>query len=242
MLQAGLQTFLTINNWRASPLFIKVGANDGLTGDPCGDKLLRLERWVGHLIEPIPYVYARLKSIYSDSSRFVCHHLAISDYAGKALIYYISPEAKQEIQGLPFYWDQLASFDRTHIERVFGQDIAPYILTLEVPVVTLQDLMLQWNISNIDFLHIDTEGHDLVVLKSLQIRRCRPSVILIEVKNLSVIDQNIMEGLLLDNGYSFLFYGGNDLIAFKHWPLGICTILFGWCSVIGADLAKRIPK
>ncbi len=240
MLEAGLQRFLTINNWRAKPLFIKVGANDGLTGDPCGDRLLRHDRWVGHLIEPIPYIYSKLQSIYSDSSRFVCHQLAISHEAGKAQIYYVSPEAEYSLQELPFYWDQLASFDRFHIERVLGQDIKPYILACEVPVITLRDLVVKWNIKNINFLHIDTEGHDLVVLKSLKISpKLKPEAILVEIKNLSVLDKSILADYLLGVGYPFLFYGGNDLIAFSNNIIGSCMIVYGWIVVIGSYLIGR---
>src|ERR1700682_2727682 len=43
------------------PFFVKVGANDGSTGDPCSDVLLGRTNWKGLLIEPVPYCFDRLK-------------------------------------------------------------------------------------------------------------------------------------------------------------------------------------
>ncbi len=100
--------------------------------------------------------------------------------------------------------------------------------------------MVKWNIKNINFLHIDTEGHDLVVLKSLKISpKFKPEAILIEIKNLSVLDQSILADYLLDIGYPFLFYGGNDLIAFSNKIIGWCLIVYGWIAVIGSYLIGR---
>jgi hypothetical protein len=37
-----------------NPVFVKIGANDGVTGDPCSDILLANLNWRGLLIEPVP--------------------------------------------------------------------------------------------------------------------------------------------------------------------------------------------
>ena len=38
----------------SEPVFVKVGANDGITGDPFSDILLSNVKWTGLLIEPAP--------------------------------------------------------------------------------------------------------------------------------------------------------------------------------------------
>ena len=48
------------------PRFVKVGANDGLTGDPCGDAFLSGATWSGLLIEPVPFLARKLATVYSD--------------------------------------------------------------------------------------------------------------------------------------------------------------------------------
>src|SRR5579862_4142758 len=51
-------------------VFVKVGANDGITGDPCSDILLGNTNCRGLLIEPVPYVFDRLRANFKDSRRF----------------------------------------------------------------------------------------------------------------------------------------------------------------------------
>ena len=43
--------------WIREPVFVKVGANDGVTGDPVSDILLSNPKWKGLLIEPVPYCF-----------------------------------------------------------------------------------------------------------------------------------------------------------------------------------------
>lgn len=57
--------------------FVKVGANDGITGDPCSDYFLRNQNWRGLLIEPVGYCVEKLKAIYNDDSRFIVEQRAI---------------------------------------------------------------------------------------------------------------------------------------------------------------------
>src|SRR5450755_313564 len=54
----------------AKPFFVKVGANDGITDDPCSDILLADPNWSGLLIEPVPYCFERLKNNFPDTRRF----------------------------------------------------------------------------------------------------------------------------------------------------------------------------
>jgi len=60
-----------------SPSFVKIGANDGLTGDPCGDMFMRDIRWRGLLVEPVDYCVEKLKNTYCDQSRFTIVQAAI---------------------------------------------------------------------------------------------------------------------------------------------------------------------
>src|SRR5581483_5117295 len=41
----------------SDPIFVKIGANDGVTSDPCSDILLSNSNWKGLLIEPVPYCF-----------------------------------------------------------------------------------------------------------------------------------------------------------------------------------------
>tara|TARA_A100001388_G_C28766186_1_gene500841 strand:+ start:280 stop:867 length:588 start_codon:yes stop_codon:yes gene_type:complete len=169
-----LKYYLRLSCLLREKVFCKVGANDGLTFDPCGKLLLNIKGWKGHLIEPIPFLYKRLLDNYKDKNRFSCHQLAIGKSRGEASIFCLTPDVKKKYPDLPYYWDQLASFSKGHIEKHFGDWVLPFIKTVKVKVLTLTDFCIDNSIEKIDFLHIDTEGHDLVVLDSLNFDSFKP--------------------------------------------------------------------
>ncbi|MDC3009941.1 FkbM family methyltransferase [Synechococcus sp. AH-736-G20] len=231
-----------IESNREKPFFVKVGANDGITGDPCGNRLLRMENWQGHLIEPIPYVYANLLKVYGDQRRFKCHQVAISASNGTAPIYFLSPKAKENIPTLPHYWDQLASFNAGHIEKHFGTITSPYVTTLKVPTLRLGDFIVKNRIVRLDFLHIDTEGHDLVVLESMDFSICKPSVLLIEVKHLTRKGYSRVRNILSDAGYKCLFTSGSDLLASKERVGGITILWYAWFLILGIKIYEKLLR
>ncbi len=225
---------------KKEPIFVKVGANDGITGDPCGDKLLRMKKWKGHLIEPIPYIFRNLLKVYGDQQRFKCHQVAISANNGTASIYFLSPKAKDNIPELPYWWDQLASFNPGHIEKHFGTTISSYVSTQEVPTLQLRDFIVNQLINDFDFLHIDTEGHDLVVLESMDFSIAKPSVVLIEVKHLTAEDYFKARSILSNAGYNILFASGTDLLASKDSAAGRAILLYAWITVLGFKLVNKL--
>ena len=75
----------------AHPFFVKVGANDGVTGDPCSDILLASSRWKGLLIEPVPYCFNLLKRNFGDPARFSLEQVAIGAKMGEASFYSLGP-------------------------------------------------------------------------------------------------------------------------------------------------------
>ena len=95
----------------AAPVFVKVGANDGLSGDPCGRLFIDNLQWTGLLIEPVPYLINKLAENYTDRERFVVEQVAIGKESGKTQFYYVDQSAKQALPDLPVHYDMLGSFD-----------------------------------------------------------------------------------------------------------------------------------
>jgi len=194
------------------PIFVKVGANDGVTGDPCGDLFLTNANWIGLLVEPVPYCITKLKSVYGDRDRFTIVQAAIGSTRGSAPFYYISEDAKKTFSDLPFWYDQLGSFDRQHIIKHLDGKLEPFILTSEVNVEPLDTVLERHGLTRIDFLQIDTEGHDLKVLKSVDLNTRTPAAIFVEHSNLSSDDRTEMKSLLMCNGYD-VWNTSNDFFA-----------------------------
>lgn len=195
------------------PYFVKVGANDGLTGDPCSDILLADQRWKGLLIEPVPYCMDRLKSNFNDPMRFRVEQVAVDSSPGLKTFYYVSPQAAEELPGLSKYYDQLGSFDRNHILKHIPS-LEPFIVECEIKVTTLSDIVARNGVEEIHLLHVDTEGWDFEVLKTLDFTRYAPLAIFIEHIHLTEESRAQMQRLLHTNGYA-VHACGRDYFAVK---------------------------
>jgi len=194
------------------PFFVKIGANDGTTGDPCSRILLKNPRWKGLLIEPVPYCFEKLKTNFADPNRFILEPVAIGAEAGKALFYYVSEAARDHLPDLPGWHDKLGSFDRNHILKFLDGALEPFIVEHPLDVQTLTDVLARNDIQHIDLLHIDTEGHDFEILKTVNFEAFCPVLIFLEYNHLSEQDNAELCRFLRSNGYS-VHNAGRDYLA-----------------------------
>ena len=208
-----LQQEITTGLKNRDPVFfVQVGSNDGVQGDPLRDLIVSNRNWRGIFIEPVGYLYDKLIKNYGDSHRFIFERLAISSSRGTSDFYYVSEKARAELgDALPYWYDQLGSFSRAHILKHLDGMLEPYIVSRKVEVSTLQDVLEKNEVSKLDLLHIDTEGHDYEVLSALDFSRYKPTVILYEHKHLSAADRNAADALLEEHGYLCKLYEGDTL-------------------------------
>ncbi len=163
---------------------LQIGSNDGMNGDPIFAALTLQPSWEALLVEPVPYLFERLKLNYAGNNRVQFANVAIADECTTSTFYYLEASAKLHVPGLPAWFDQLGSFDSSHIIKHLGVGVEPFIRTLDIPTVSLPTLLECQNVSKIDVLHIDTEGYDWKILRQLDLKVFRPKVILFEHKHL----------------------------------------------------------
>ena len=191
---------------------VQIGSNDGLQGDPLNALFREQPGWGALFVEPVPSLFARLRNNYPDASRFRAANVAVSGVRGTLSFYTVSERAREAFgDSLPYWFDQLGSFNREHILRHLDGRLEPYIVEIEVPAMTLDDLLREHSVDQVDLLHSDTEGHDLVVLQGLDFSRFRPRAILYEHKHLSVDDQRRARELVSGQGYELHEYQGDTL-------------------------------
>jgi FkbM family methyltransferase len=184
---------------------VQIGSNDGITGDPVHLLLRSNPSWKALLVEPVPFLFESLCKNYSASPNMTFANVAISEEAGTANFYYVDPVAKQYIPELPSLFNQWGSFDPGHIVRHFGNALDRFIVCTKVLTLPLATLLAQHYVTKIDLLHIDTEGHDWIVLRQLDLRSFNPEVILFEHKHLS--DEDKRKALLfLKRDYTIMRY------------------------------------
>ncbi|KZD20653.1 FkbM family methyltransferase [Tardiphaga robiniae] len=119
---------------------------------------------------------------------------------------------------------ELSSFDPRVHENANKQGTT--VASRVVKVVPLTDLLAEHcDGRTIDFLKIDVEGWELEVLKGLDLRRFRPTVILAEatVPQTRVESHAEWEPLLLSAGYVFVYFDGvnrfylaNEHVGLRH--------------------------
>jgi FkbM family methyltransferase len=201
---------LTISNQKA--FFVKVGANDGLSGDPCGSMLLDNPNWSGILIEPVPSCFEKLKKNYPDTARFTLEQVAIGSVKGKSTFYFVSDDAIAHLPDLPSNFDMLGSLSKQHIVSHFNGVLEPFIVGVELDVLSLAEVLSKNGVWHIDLLQIDTEGYDFEVLKSLDFNVIKPKAIYLEHRHLDPSNIEELLALLRNQGYSVLDCG-NDYFA-----------------------------
>lgn len=184
------------------PVFVKIGACDGITDDPCSDILLANSNWRGLLVEPVPYCFDRLRANFPDPRRFCWEQVAIGASAGEGTFYYVDARAIESVPSLPTWFDQLGSFDRHHIMKHLDGALGPFIIECKVQVCRLSNVLMRNGIQDVHLLHIDAEGHDYEVLTTLDFAKYAPLSIFVEHKHLPAAQKTQMIHLLREHGYS----------------------------------------
>lgn len=175
--------------------FIQVGANDGVNFDNIYPFFMD-NNCSGLLIEPLPNFFSRLKMNYADKPKIVPLNVALHPSEKSINIYSVNPKS---LQKYPHWIAGIASFDINHIRKqgVTEEDIE----STQVQCRTLMGLVKEYDLTNLDYLQIDTEGFDDEIIKMIDFSLVRPSVIKFETVHLSETKKKNIVQLLKSNGY-----------------------------------------
>jgi FkbM family methyltransferase len=132
--------------------FLDIGANDGVTFS--NSYALQLMGWRGTLVDASPVAIARLRHTYAGVATVKVIHAAITDHDGDVtlhdssdtLVSSLSPTAEQTWRHHNFSWH-----------------------AAQVPAMTVATLYQQAGTDAFDFVTIDAEGHDLTIMRQLNL-------------------------------------------------------------------------
>jgi len=151
---------------------IQIGANNGKDHvfDLIKENKDSLELAI--LIEPIPFIIDELKSQYKDINNAVVENIAITDDENiKTMTLYYLGDSNYEV----------SSFSKNHV-MIHKPPGSSYSLeSLEVPCFTINNLIDKYNLTDIDYLFIDTEGLDVYIIGSIDFTKCNIKNIIFEV-------------------------------------------------------------
>lgn len=176
---------------------IQVGANDGIRFDEL-KKYIKTKDIKSILIEPVKDYYDKLKDTYSENSNVFFENCAITESKGEINIYKVN---KDFINIYDDHVRGINSLDRNHLIK---HKIKPKHISLEkVKCMSMYDIILKHNISKLDLVYVDAEGHDgNIVINLLEFTEQKPIIIFEFIH----IEHNIFKILinrLNENGYKF---------------------------------------
>jgi FkbM family methyltransferase len=199
--------------------FIQIGSNDADFGDPLRP-YVESRGWRGIMVEPVPYVFERLRSRYADNGRITLVNAAIAAEDRQLPFYYV---AESDDVNLPEWYDKLGSFDLEnvlhpyHLEHI--PDLADRVVCEEVRCSTFEALWSAHTLPRLDLVHVDAEGYDDEILKQIDLDRLRPTLLLYEHKHLSEDRREAIEAQLAGGGYELLDLGPDALAVRADAPL-----------------------
>ena len=150
-------------------VFLQIGANDGLTDDPIRRYVLRYG-FRGVLVEPQPTAFQALARNYSGAPGLVFENAAIAAEDGEATLY------RFKAGSVPRWADCLASFSREALLNNFDS-VSGVIEEIRVPAISFATLLARHRLTGVDLLQIDTEGFDFEIIKMIDFRSFRPTMI-----------------------------------------------------------------
>jgi FkbM family methyltransferase len=184
---------------RRNVRFVQVGSNDSGYGDPLNFHTMH-HGWRGLMIEPLPHIYERLRKRYAGVEGLQFANVAIDREPGSRPFYHLR---RSDERGLPPWYDMLGSFSKENVlkHQKYLADIPERIVETSVRCQTFAGLCEEFGIERFDVLHIDAEGYDYEILKTIDLRRHQPTVVLYEDMHLSEADYRASLAQLHEAGY-----------------------------------------
>jgi FkbM family methyltransferase len=182
--------------------FIQIGANDGISLDPLREFIVESPNWQGVFVEPVPQIFEKLRCNYRylRGRDLQFENVAISGENGRKQFWKIKDEY---LSSFPPFGYQIGSFDREHIIKHFPhmKDISAMIESISVPCITYEQLRKNAGLHRVDVLHLDVEGHEHEILKSIDFEACRPKLIIFEISHMTQQIRGQVCTSLRSNGY-----------------------------------------
>jgi FkbM family methyltransferase len=182
---------------------VQIGSHVGKTSnDPIFNIVDSNTRLI--LVEPVPFLFKQLKNNYTEkfgnNQNIIFLNKAVSNFIGE--IEMTVPSEKNDFTKLPFWASQLGSVNSNHAT---GHIPSLLVETINVETTTINEIVREYDIKEIDFLHTDTEGHDYIILMNYNFE-IKPRKIMFEHKHMDGLCQVGVKYVELSNKLLSLGY------------------------------------
>lgn len=158
-------------------------------------------QWRGIVVEPVPHLFARLQNTYKECPGVICENSAISDSDGAREFFYIGEQ--HVASNLDTF---VGSLDANHVKSHTNSPLS----SMQVQCLTLRSLLAKHHVTRVDFLEIDLEGQDEVVIRQIPFDIITPQIIIYEHKHMAAPSD--VETFLRDHGYDVK----NTVLSMSH--------------------------
>ena len=185
--------------------FLDVGANDGKTFS--NTYALALLGWKGVCLEPTNSAFLLLQNLYRNNKNIKCVNAGLSNKTEIATIHesgnWNNSEATPGI---------LSSLHEDQITRFSGMNWKKN----EIILYDFENMSDFYNLEsdNYDFISIDVEGHEFIVLDQLKekLKKCR---LLCVEKTIDEERNSELEKKIIENGFTIIYQTNDNIIAKK---------------------------
>ena len=175
---------------------VEVGANDGITHSMTYH--FELMGWTCLLVEPIPELFRKI----TETRKCIAENCAASSSEGEVTFSFAHVVPSMSTL-------ELTKERRESILRAGGNP-----KEIKIRKRTLDNILAESGISEIDFISIDVEGHEMEVLKGFSINQYQPRIVLIE-DNSHATDPSIPDFMRSKSYAIFKRTGVNDWYALE---------------------------
>lgn len=154
----------------ASLNFLDIGANDGVTFSNI--RQLALNGWSGACLEPSPKAYEKLVQNFRDYLDVKTYNFGISETSGEMEFHDSGNWVDCDYTPASI----LGTLHESNKERFFGMNWD----VIKCNFVTFEEFIQEHGTRKFDFISIDVEGHDLVVLRQINLREVGCQLICLE--------------------------------------------------------------
>ena len=187
---------LRIDKRLGAQTFLLIGANDGVIDDHlCG--FIRRRKWTGAAVEPLLQYFHELEKQFR-SSGVSCINIAIHSTETSMKFWYLADDPKHP---LPPYSKGVGSFNPQHVAAIASEvGNNPDIKSINVPCMTVSDVLQRSGMDNVNVIIIDAEGYDAEIVNSLNLTPKTLHTIVFEHKHLPPKDLDAVVTLLNGEG------------------------------------------
>jgi FkbM family methyltransferase len=163
---------------------IQIGSHvENVSNDPIFNHVNETTKLI--LVEPDPYLFKKLKTKYEKKLKNVTNvcfiNKAVSNFIGT--IDLTIPSERNDFTKLPIWARQLTSVNTNHAIQHINHILVD---TITVETLTIDELIKQYNITEIDLLHTTTEDYDYTILMNYSFI-IKPKTILFKHKHMDGI-------------------------------------------------------